>query len=864
VAALSIVNPSLTPQQFEDKFLRLFADNEFQNITEGTFRQLIQDIRKNFLNRLAVTTNDIRGGLYRIDNVDALSAIPGYMLVVGMTAQATQGGTLVEIAAAEAAGLVLPPATFQLVSHSNGRLFAFVDEKPNTTEKVLCAWVRTSGSDEERIRSYPQLVLEEQPYEAGDVVQHTFENEQTILLEVRRKLPLAGDGTSNPVPTGHPTADLNYKPFAPLLPVTHYQNTDKGTNADLFEIGMSELIDGTGEYYRGLVINKSEGEGKGFLGARVQDADGQPCFELVQCRDFVRGGPNVYEPLGSDQGVPYLVQLQTTEDAYPNRLLRAILSDDNAIAIDAVRLQTLETVAFQDFQFQLNSTKIQPYTFKKGVVYRDLVAYTAYECRIDHTVLEPEYPTDGPLFLEVPYLTKERGEYIANQLAAVPAMIANAPGKIPRFYAYDPSGNQKNGSMLVQVSGFGNGAVVEMFASGSIGGGEFVIRSGSVLKGKGFNLDLTGGKFSHGRDSTLENVNFYNGTLFGFGTVNRSIAGGSLNTTALDGFGGQTWYVYGTRINCAAGFKLLLNGAVLYWHGTKEYPEPVLPDGVDVSEGSVQIINYVAPPGEDNGGTPVDTSGLVSEGSAGPGRYNIVAAGIDAGNDITGQGDSSGIFGGVDNQISDYLDADNGEVVAVPTYAVILASGNCQILGGNRALIVRSETSSINNSSYSTLVGCENSAIINESDHCRIEYSLACSLSSCQDVTLENCTYLTLAGRSNERWVNNVLQSAASDDLVITVLNNGTSAFSDLLQTAHYSLASVSSQYNGTNWQAQLLKADGNAAGPVRNTAATLNSDLEALYATEASVPFYLIRLTLDRLSTSDVAYANFTFKPVT
>ncbi|SHL26919.1 hypothetical protein [Hymenobacter psychrotolerans] len=213
--AVPIPNPSLSPQQFETKWLGRFADNEFQNITEATFQEFVKDIRRNFLNRLATTTNDIRGGLYRIPNLDALATIPTYMLVAEMTAVAVAGGTASQVVTSELAGIDLPPIYFQLRRHSLGTIEAYRDEKPETVEKVMCLWVQTSGSEDDKVNSYPTLVLEDQPFEAGDVVKWTFGNGQTRLLELKKKVPLPGQAPWNPEPTGEDD-DPNYINFASL------------------------------------------------------------------------------------------------------------------------------------------------------------------------------------------------------------------------------------------------------------------------------------------------------------------------------------------------------------------------------------------------------------------------------------------------------------------------------------------------------------------------------------------------------------------------------------------------------------------------------------------------------------------------
>jgi hypothetical protein len=91
---------------------------------------------------------------------------------------------------------------------------ALLDPEPTTTLTVKAAYVRTSGSEEEKTLSYPVLPLEDAALDAGDVYQYTFDDlvpPVTRLFEVRHDL----NQTQNPVPTGL-DSDPYYKPFAPL------------------------------------------------------------------------------------------------------------------------------------------------------------------------------------------------------------------------------------------------------------------------------------------------------------------------------------------------------------------------------------------------------------------------------------------------------------------------------------------------------------------------------------------------------------------------------------------------------------------------------------------------------------------------
>ncbi|MCA8831950.1 hypothetical protein [Hymenobacter pini] len=197
----------LTRQQFIQKWDARFATNQFENITEATFREFKADIMDTFAPRRELTTNMIRGGLYRIPNIDALGTIPEGMLIIGMEALAVNGA-----GAAEAgAGIVLESVYFKLIEHSQGEVIANRSINPEEVDTYPARWVRVSGTEEEKIASYPTLLLEDQPHKKGDIVKWTFPNGQTRLLEFKADQ----QGQYNPEPTGEDD-DPNYINFAPL------------------------------------------------------------------------------------------------------------------------------------------------------------------------------------------------------------------------------------------------------------------------------------------------------------------------------------------------------------------------------------------------------------------------------------------------------------------------------------------------------------------------------------------------------------------------------------------------------------------------------------------------------------------------
>jgi hypothetical protein len=195
-----------------------FADNEFQNIVERTFRDLAADIDKHFVDVDKLNTNMVRGSVFRVPYIVYLNGVPSIdtslipprFRILGMDAQATNGTD----ATTAAAGTRAAPMSFKLIADSTGPVVALVDELPTTTATVKARWVRTSGSDDEKIASYQVLPLEDQNVYKGEVYQHTFTDQ---VPAVTRLLEIIDDITvfSHPVPTGL-DSDPYYKSFAPL------------------------------------------------------------------------------------------------------------------------------------------------------------------------------------------------------------------------------------------------------------------------------------------------------------------------------------------------------------------------------------------------------------------------------------------------------------------------------------------------------------------------------------------------------------------------------------------------------------------------------------------------------------------------
>ncbi len=219
--------PVLFSQTFQQKWLARFADNEYQNITEGTFREFVNDLGVNFAVLGDLTTNQVKGSVFRvpyIELVNGLPTVPTALVppayrILAMEAVAVNGTD----ASTALAGVRADPISFKLVANSQGTVNALLDEKPTTTATVKAAWVRTSGTDAQKVASYLPLPLEDAPLKKGEVYQYTFTDlvpPVTRLFEVRNDL----NQFQNPLPTGL-DSDPNYKPFAPLTAASAYDDT---------------------------------------------------------------------------------------------------------------------------------------------------------------------------------------------------------------------------------------------------------------------------------------------------------------------------------------------------------------------------------------------------------------------------------------------------------------------------------------------------------------------------------------------------------------------------------------------------------------------------------------------------------------
>ncbi|UOQ99888.1 hypothetical protein MUN81_10395 [Hymenobacter sp. 5317J-9] len=214
-----------------------FTDTEYQKWNALTFREFTTDINSRFARLDTLNTNQVRGSVFRVPYLVLLDGqltvptalIPPRFRISGMEAQATNG---TDQTSAQF-GVVADPVRFKLIAHPLGAIDALVDEKATTTATVRGHWVRTSGTDAEKIASYPALPLEDTPLKKGSVYQYTFVDlvpPVARLIEVRENMNLS----QNPLPTGLDT-DPYYKPFAPLKASSGYDDTAVVMRLDLLD-----------------------------------------------------------------------------------------------------------------------------------------------------------------------------------------------------------------------------------------------------------------------------------------------------------------------------------------------------------------------------------------------------------------------------------------------------------------------------------------------------------------------------------------------------------------------------------------------------------------------------------------------------
>ncbi len=198
----------MSAQAWLDKWLLRFRDNDYFEIDEQDFREFATDIAGLVAFLANLTALTVRGNMLPLQNLDDFATLQQDVFVVGQLANVDNNTT----AADAAINIIAGPAQYRLVKDSNGPLWAFINAKPTTSTMVRARWIKTG---EVQTDDFPFLELEDREYEAGDYVKYTFAGGQTRMLQVKRDLPLAGQGPMNPTPTGLDT-DPNYTIFAGL------------------------------------------------------------------------------------------------------------------------------------------------------------------------------------------------------------------------------------------------------------------------------------------------------------------------------------------------------------------------------------------------------------------------------------------------------------------------------------------------------------------------------------------------------------------------------------------------------------------------------------------------------------------------
>jgi hypothetical protein len=291
-------NTPSTPIAANPSFLSLqnarFANNEFQNIDEGSFRATFADVDKYFVQGDKLTTNMVRGSVFRVPTIVYVndvpsidtSLIPPRFRILGMDALATNGTD----ATTAAAGTRAAPMSFRLIADSTGTVDALVDENPNTSTTIKCRWVRTSGTDAEKMPTFPDLILEDHNYKKGDVFKYTFASGATRLFEWR------ADGTSfqHPIPTGLDT-DVYYAPYSPLSAPQHEQNTDLGTTQGEFRLRLNSYFQDHGLGATVLIFGGVQGGAEMAVRYRFQNVDDTEAAAYEYCFGYTGTASDVWQ-----------------------------------------------------------------------------------------------------------------------------------------------------------------------------------------------------------------------------------------------------------------------------------------------------------------------------------------------------------------------------------------------------------------------------------------------------------------------------------------------------------------------------------------------------------------------------------------
>lgn len=183
------------------------------NKTEGRrVRSLLRDLVDTFFGIVDnLTSNTIRGLDQRVDDLTERDDIPAKYRVAGIKVSVLNNASAAEAAAGTDNG----PAEYVLLRDSAGPVTAYRNARPLDFRTVKARYVRSDGTLDQRLESYPLLLLDADPHEKGDIVKYIFPGSKTRLFQVLVDVPLAGAGTANPEPTGLEN-DPYYLAFAPL------------------------------------------------------------------------------------------------------------------------------------------------------------------------------------------------------------------------------------------------------------------------------------------------------------------------------------------------------------------------------------------------------------------------------------------------------------------------------------------------------------------------------------------------------------------------------------------------------------------------------------------------------------------------
>ncbi|RSK45192.1 hypothetical protein [Hymenobacter rigui] len=198
---------AMTPAAFLAKWRLRYKDNDDFQIKESDLRDQAEDMTKTFVAKAQLTVNSIRGNALLLPTLSDLLTVEANVLAVGQpasVANATDAGSA-------AAGVEAGAASFRLIKDSAGPLWAYVNPLPLTTQRVRASWVRTDGSEADKVATYPAFLEEDHPYQPGDVFQYTYPDGATLLHQVNDPAPTT---YQNPLPTGQ--TDAHYTVFAPL------------------------------------------------------------------------------------------------------------------------------------------------------------------------------------------------------------------------------------------------------------------------------------------------------------------------------------------------------------------------------------------------------------------------------------------------------------------------------------------------------------------------------------------------------------------------------------------------------------------------------------------------------------------------